>query len=38
MAVGLRTAAGGAVTGIEETSLRALGKLEQLLPSRLRAG
>jgi predicted DNA-binding transcriptional regulator YafY len=36
VAVGLRTAAGGAVTGIEEVSLRALAKLEQVLPSRLR--
>ncbi|GAA2991658.1 YafY family protein [Streptosporangium longisporum] len=36
VAVGLRTAAGGPVTGIEETSLRALTKLEQVLPSRLR--
>jgi predicted DNA-binding transcriptional regulator YafY len=36
VAVGLRTAAGGAVAGIEEASLRALGKLEQVLPSRLR--
>jgi predicted DNA-binding transcriptional regulator YafY len=36
VAVGLRTAAGGAVEGIEETSLRALAKLEQVLPSRLR--
>jgi predicted DNA-binding transcriptional regulator YafY len=36
LAVGLRTAAGGAVTGIEETSLRALAKLEQVLPARLR--
>ena len=36
VAVGLRTAAGGTVTGIEETSLRALAKLERLLPSRLR--
>ncbi|ACZ85928.1 helix-turn-helix transcriptional regulator [Streptosporangium roseum] len=34
--VGLRTSAGGSVTGIEETSLRALTKLEQVLPSRLR--
>src|SRR6266545_3104861 len=34
VAVGLRTATG--VSGIEETSLRALGKLEQVLPSRLR--
>src|SRR5215211_6830356 len=36
VAVGLRTAAGGTITGIEETSLRALAKLEQVLPSRLR--
>jgi predicted DNA-binding transcriptional regulator YafY len=36
VAVALRTAAGGTVTGIEETSLRALAKLERLLPSRLR--
>jgi len=36
VAIALRTAAGGSVAGIEETSLRALGKLEQLLPSRLR--
>ncbi|HEX8133791.1 MAG TPA: YafY family protein [Actinomycetes bacterium] len=36
VAVGLRTAAGGTVTGIQETSMRALAKLEQVLPSRLR--
>jgi predicted DNA-binding transcriptional regulator YafY len=36
VAVGLRTAAGGTVTGIAETSIRALTKLEQMLPSRLR--
>src|SRR6266496_5199270 len=36
VAIGLRTAAGGAVAGIEETSLRALAKLEQVLPARLR--
>lgn len=36
VAVGLRTAAGGTVAGIEETSARALAKLEQVLPSRLR--
>ena len=36
IAVGLRTAAGASVTGIEETSVRALVKLEQVLPSRLR--
>ncbi|MCP3802902.1 YafY family transcriptional regulator [Allokutzneria sp. A3M-2-11 16] len=34
--VGLRTAAGHAVAGIEESSVRALAKLEQVLPSRLR--
>lgn len=34
--VGLRTAADGSVSGVEEASLRALGKLEQVLPSRLR--
>ncbi|GAB2999950.1 helix-turn-helix transcriptional regulator [Saccharothrix stipae] len=36
VAVGLRTAAGGSVAGIEETSSRALAKLEQVLPARLR--
>jgi predicted DNA-binding transcriptional regulator YafY len=36
VAVGLRTAAGASVTGIEETSVRALVKLEQVLPSHLR--
>jgi predicted DNA-binding transcriptional regulator YafY len=36
VAVGLRTSAGGSVAGIEEASLRALVKLEQVLPSRLR--
>ena len=36
IAVGLRTAAGGSVTGIEETAVRALVKLEQVLPSHLR--
>src|SRR6266481_5722333 len=36
VAVGLRTAASGSVTGIEEASVRALLKLEQVLPSRLR--
>lgn len=36
VAVGLRTAAGGSITGIEESSVRALAKLEQVLPSRLR--
>jgi predicted DNA-binding transcriptional regulator YafY len=34
--VGLRPAAGGAVRGIEEASQRALAKLEQVLPARLR--
>jgi predicted DNA-binding transcriptional regulator YafY len=36
IAVGLRTAAGASVDGIEETSIRALVKLEQVLPARLR--
>jgi predicted DNA-binding transcriptional regulator YafY len=36
VAVGLRTAASGGVAGIEETALRALAKLQQVLPSRLR--
>ncbi|MEV6209200.1 YafY family protein [Kitasatospora sp. NPDC051914] len=36
IAVGLRTAAGHAVDGIEEASVRALAKLVQVLPSRLR--
>jgi predicted DNA-binding transcriptional regulator YafY len=36
VAVGLRTAASGSIAGIEETSIRALAKLEQVLPSRLR--
>lgn len=34
--LGLRTATGNAVHGIEEASLRALAKLEQVLPPRLR--
>ncbi|MEU8774149.1 YafY family protein [Streptomyces sp. NPDC048606] len=34
--IAVRTAAQGAVPGTEETSLRALAKLEQVLPSRLR--
>ena len=37
IAVGLRTAADGTVAGLEETSLRALSKLEQVMPARLRA-
>jgi len=36
IAVGLRTAAGQPVSGIAEASVRALAKLEQVLPSRLR--
>jgi predicted DNA-binding transcriptional regulator YafY len=36
VAVGLRTAASGTITGIEEASVRALLKLRQVLPSRLR--
>jgi predicted DNA-binding transcriptional regulator YafY len=34
VAVGLRTAAAGQLEGIEETSVRALAKLEQVLPDR----
>jgi predicted DNA-binding transcriptional regulator YafY len=36
VAVGLRTAAGGGIEGVGETSVRALAKLEQVLPDRLR--
>src|SRR3954451_7929367 len=36
IAVGLRTAAGASVSGIEETGVGALVKLEQVLPSHLR--
>ena len=36
IAVGLRTAARASIAGIEETSVRALVKLEQVLPSHLR--
>ncbi|GAA2393664.1 WYL domain-containing protein [Streptomyces glaucosporus] len=36
VAVGLRAATGNAVEGIEEASVRALAKLEQVLPHRLR--
>lgn len=36
VAIALRTAAGVSITGIEETSVRALSKLQQTLPSRLR--
>jgi predicted DNA-binding transcriptional regulator YafY len=36
IAVGLRAAAGASIEGIEETSVRALAKLEQVLPDRLR--
>jgi len=36
VAVGLRSGASGSVAGIEESSLRALAKLERVLPSRLR--
>jgi predicted DNA-binding transcriptional regulator YafY len=36
IAVGLRTAVSGGVAGIGETSVRALSKLEALLPSRVR--
>jgi predicted DNA-binding transcriptional regulator YafY len=36
VAVALRSSAGGGVAGVEETSVRALVKLEQVLPARLR--
>jgi predicted DNA-binding transcriptional regulator YafY len=36
VAVGLRTAASGTVTGIEEASVSALSKLQQVLPAELR--
>ncbi len=36
LAIGLRAAAQGAITGIEETSVRALAKLVQVMPPRLR--
>jgi predicted DNA-binding transcriptional regulator YafY len=36
VAIGLRTVASGPIAGIEETSVRALTKLQQILPSRLR--
>lgn len=36
VAIGLRYAAGAAIGGMEESSLRALTKVEQLLPDRLR--
>ena len=36
VAVGLRTAASGTVAGIEEASVSALAKLQQVLPARLR--
>lgn len=36
VAVGLRTSAGQGIEGIGETSVRALSKLEQVLPGRLR--
>ncbi|MER5889280.1 YafY family protein [Streptomyces sp. NPDC001941] len=36
VAVGLRTATGGGIEGIGESSVRALAKLEQVLPHRLR--
>lgn len=37
VAVCLRLAAGGSVAGVGESALRALGKLDQVMPSRLRA-
>lgn len=36
VAIALRTAASGTVSGIEETALRAVVKLEQVMPARLR--
>jgi predicted DNA-binding transcriptional regulator YafY len=36
IAIGLRTAANGSIAGLQETSVRALVKLQQLLPARLR--
>ncbi len=36
VAIGLHTATTGSVAGLEETALRALTKLQQMLPSRLR--
>lgn len=36
VAVGLRTAAGSAIAGMEDASVRAMMKLQQVLPSRLR--
>jgi predicted DNA-binding transcriptional regulator YafY len=36
IAVGLRAAAGASISGIEETAVRALVKLEQILPTHLR--
>ncbi|MGQ0849632.1 MAG: helix-turn-helix transcriptional regulator [Actinomycetota bacterium] len=36
IALGLLTASGGTILGIEETSLRALAKLEKVLPPRIR--
>jgi len=36
IAVGLRAAAGASIDGVEEKSVRALAKLEQVLPDRLR--
>ena len=36
VAISLHTATAGSVAGLEETSLRALTKLQQMLPSRLR--
>ncbi len=36
VAIGLRSAANGSVTGFEEIAIRALAKFQQMLPSRLR--
>ena len=37
VAIGLRTAVGQAIAGVDEASIRALAKLQQVLPARLRA-
>lgn len=36
LAVGLRTAAGSAIDGVEETAVRVMAKLERMLPDRVR--
>ncbi len=36
LAIGLRTAAGSAIDGVEETAVRVMAKLERMLPDRVR--